>query len=205
MFLIVLFFGIIILGFSGYGLISLFNYVQINSKLDMINKKNILFNNLFSDFEYDLKIDSTKNYKDFIYYFNKQTEIQMPDRIPINGFVTRGVNLNNNHYGIDIAAKKKDNIFSPDDGRVIFSGMSEDLGNTIIIAHPKGFITVFAHNDTNLVKSGVRVEKGDIIAFVGETGNSEGPHLHFELWKNNEVLDPREIFPEYKKKDVSIR
>ena len=46
---------------------------------------------------------------------------------------------------------------------------------------------------------------GQIIALVGETGNSQGPHLHFEIWKNNEVLDPRGIIPEYKKKDVSIR
>ena len=49
------------------------------------------------------------------------------------------------------------------------------------------------------------IEKGQIIALIGETGNSNGPHLHFEIWKNNQVLDPREIIPEYKKKDVSIR
>ena len=52
---------------------------------------------------------------------------------------------------------------------------------------------------------GDRVEKGDVIALVGESGNSKGPHLHFEIWKNNIVLDPREIIPIYKKRDVSIR
>ena len=46
--------------------------------------------------------------------------------------------------------------------------------------------------------------KNQVISHVGETGNSQGPHLHYEIWKNNQVLDPREIVPEYKKKDVSI-
>ena len=64
---------------------------------------------------------------------------------------------------------------------------------------------LYAHNDSNLVLSGTVIEKGQIIARVGETGNSQGPHLHFEIWKNNQILDPREIIREYKKKDVSIR
>ena len=60
-------------------------------------------------------------------------------------------------------------------------------------------------NDSNLVISGDDVKRGQIIARIGETGNSKGPHLHFEIWKNNQVLDPRDIMPEYKQKDVSIR
>mgnify|MGYP001024965360 FL=1 len=83
--------------------------------------------------------------------------------------------------------------------------MNIDLGNTIIINHPGGFVTVYAHNDSNLVVAGTTIKKGQIIARVGETGNSQGPHLHFEIWKNNQVLDAREIISEYKKKDVSIR
>ena len=87
----------------------------------------------------------------------------------------------------------------------MFSGNSEDLGNTIIINHPGGFITVYGHNDSVFVKSGDDVRKKQVIARVGESGKSQGPHLHFEIWKNNQVLDPREIIPEYKEKDVSIR
>ena len=74
-----------------------------------------------------------------------------------------------------------------------------------IMNHPGGFITVYAHNDSNLVIPGMAIEKGQIIARVGETGNSQGPHLHFEIWKNNQVLDARAIISEYMKKDVSIR
>tara|TARA_B100000959_G_scaffold250323_1_gene278677 strand:- start:326 stop:703 length:378 start_codon:yes stop_codon:yes gene_type:complete len=125
--------------------------------------------------------------------------------MPVNGYVTRGLNEEKKHFGIDIAAKFQDKIVSPGDGRIVFSGKNDDLGNTIIISHSAGFISIFAHNDSNLVYSGMLVEKGQLIGYVGETGNSKGPHLHLEMWKNSEVLDPREIILDYKKKDVSIR
>ena len=144
---------------------------------------------------------TTKFQKKFINKYKKE----YPDMPPVKGYVTRGLNIDRNHFGIDIAAKYKDNIYSSGYGKVIFSGMNKDLGNTIIINHPGGFVTVYAHNDTNLVFSGDLVEKGQIVAYIGETGNSQGPHLHFEIWKNDQVLDPRGIIQEYDKKDVSIR
>ena len=55
------------------------------------------------------------------------------------------------------------------------------------------------------INAGEELQKGQVVARVGETGKSQGPHLHFEIWKNNQVLDPREIIPIYKEKDVSIR
>ena len=55
------------------------------------------------------------------------------------------------------------------------------------------------------MNAGEELQKGQVVARVGETGKSQGPHLHFEIWKNNQVLDPREIIPIYKEKDVSIR
>ena len=87
---------------------------------------------------------------------------------------------------------------------VVFSGEMGELGNTIIIAHPKGFYTVYGHNNENLVKIRQNVKKGDAIARVGESGLSDGPHLHFEIWKNSEVLDPRDFINIYKEKDISI-
>ena len=128
-----------------------------------------------------------------------------PDLAPVDGYVTRGLHLENKHMGIDIAAKNHDVVRAPADGKVLFSGNSEDLGNTIIINHPGGFITLFGHNDSVFVKSGDDVKKEQVISLVGETGKSQGPHLHFEIWKNNQVLDPREMIPKYKEKDVSIR
>ncbi|MCJ7704831.1 MAG: M23 family metallopeptidase, partial [Desulfobacterales bacterium] len=52
------------------------------------------------------------------------------------------------------------------------------------------FVTVYAHNQVNLVEEGTRVEKGKIIAKVGQTGRASGPHLHFEIRKNNKAIDP---------------
>ena len=102
-------------------------------------------------------------------------------------------------------AKKYDVVRAPAGCKVVFCGISEDLGNTIIVNHPGGFITLYGHNDTIIVQSGDDVIKNQILSRVGESGKSEGPNLHFEIWKNNQVIDPREIIPEYKEKDVSIR
>ena len=118
--------------------------------------------------------------------------------------MTRGLQLDNNHLGIDIDAQHRGEVNAPAHGRVVFSGESDILGKTIIINHSGGFITVFGHNDSILVQAGEEIKKHQIISYVGETGISQGPHLHYEIWKNNQVLDPREIVPEYKKKDVSI-
>ena len=113
-------------------------------------------------------------------------------------------NHNNKHYGIDIAAKKGEIIKSPANGLVVFSGKTEELGNTIIISHIKGFYTLYGHNKQNLVSMRQIVKKDDHIGIVGETGISNGPHLHFEIWKNSEVIDPRNFIKIYKEKDISI-
>ena len=131
--------------------------------------------------------------------------MEYPDIPPVDGYVTRGLQLENNHLGIDIATKNQNDVRVPIAGRVLYSGISDDLGKTLIVSHPGGFITVYGHNDTIMVNSGDELQKNQIISRVGETGRSQGPHLHFEIWKNNQVLDPRKIIPEYKEKDVSIR
>ena len=183
----------------------IFNQDSLTRELTSLQKSNILLQNVLSDVEYSSILDSSESYEAFISDFYSKHQISYPDAAPVKGYVTRGLNLEINHYGVDIAAKFQDKIQAPSNGRVVFSGMSEDLGNTIIMNHPGGFVTVYAHNDSNLVVSGTEIEKGQIIARIGETGNSQGPHLHFEILKNNQVLDPREVILEYKKKDVSIR
>ncbi len=198
-----MFFGIMIIFMAIFGVLRILGRDGLESQIKQMKKRNIVLENLVDDLQYtQIKDSSINNYKNFVYSNENSKNINNP---PVNGYVTRGLNVDNKHFGIDIAAKYRDNITSPGDGKVIFSGENTDLGNTIIISHSSGFVSVFAHNDTNFVISGSIVEKGDVIALVGESGNSKGPHLHFEIWKNNIVLDPREIIPIYKKRDVSIR
>ena len=154
--------------------------------------------------EYSKDFDTLNTYEIFLTGFYSSHKMGYPNVAPVEGYVTRGLQHENNHMGIDIAAKNLDEVRVPGDGKVVFCGKSEDLGNTIIVNHPGGFITLYGHNDTILVQSGDEVIKNQVISLVGETGKSQGPHLHFEIWKNNQVLDPREIIPEYKEKDVSI-
>ncbi len=94
------------------------------------------------------------------------------------------------HYGIDIAAPEGTEIFAIRKGKVIFSGEREGYGNIVIIDHGDGLESRYAHNKVNLVSEGDIVEENTIIAKVGSTGTSTGPHLHFEIRYNGEPTNP---------------
>ncbi len=122
---------------------------------------------------------------------------------PINGFITQGIDTLNSHNGIDIISYKGDNIKSALDGVVVFSGENSDLGNLLIISHSYNYFTLYGHCDSIFVKQREIVEKGEIIATVGESGVTTAPHLHFEVWYNNQIIDPRDIIQKYGDLDVS--
>jgi len=96
-----------------------------------------------------------------------------------------------NHSGIDIRAPIGRNIVAADDGVVILSGWNGGFGITVIIDHGDGIHTLYAHNSRNLVSVGDRVRRGDVIALIGTTGVSTGPHLHFEVRVGGRAVDPR--------------
>ncbi len=97
------------------------------------------------------------------------------------------------HSGIDIAAPSGQEIYPINKGRVIFSGMTQGYGNTVVIDHGDGYITKYGHNLTNLVSVGDKVEPGQVIALVGSTGRSTGPHLHFEVQHQGKRVNPQEL------------
>src|SRR4030042_963910 len=102
---------------------------------------------------------------------------------------------NKRHQGIDISSPFGAPIRASNAGKVIYSNNTiKGYGNLIILRHSEEFVTVYAHNDTNLVEEGIWVEKGQIIGKVGQTGMASGPHLHFEIRKNNKTLDPLLFF-----------
>ena len=97
------------------------------------------------------------------------------------------------HSGVDIAAPKGAEIKAAMSGKVIMSCKTEDYGNVVAVDHGQGVVTIYAHNEMNLVKVGDKVEKDSIIAKVGSTGRSTGPHLHFEVRKNGTKINPMEF------------
>ena len=94
------------------------------------------------------------------------------------------------HTGIDIAAGKGAPIVASKSGTVAFSGVQSGYGNVVIVDHGGGVQTLYAHADTLLVSKGQKVSRGQKIATVGSTGNSTGPHLHFEVRINGKHTDP---------------
>jgi len=99
------------------------------------------------------------------------------------------------HWGIDLAAPQGTPIFAAADGYVSLSGWNGGFGITVIIDHGGGYRTLYAHNVRNHVRVGDRVTRGQHIADVGTTGLSTGPHLHFEIHRNGQRVDPLLYFP----------
>jgi murein DD-endopeptidase MepM/ murein hydrolase activator NlpD len=117
--------------------------------------------------------------------------VTFPAIFPTQGYMTRGFEPENNHYGLDIAGKKGTPIIAAADGNVVFSGWTYNDGYVIIISHTGGFMSFYKHNQSLLKSAGSFVRRGDPIASLGSSGTtSSGPHLHFEIWKDGIPVDP---------------
>ncbi len=116
---------------------------------------------------------------------------------PVNGTINSGFGPRgiSSHDGIDIGAPEGTPIRAIEKGEVIYSDQLRGYGNIIIVRHTGGFISVYAHNEANLVREGQAVSRGEVIARVGNTGRVTGPHLHFEIRKNNAAQDPLRYLP----------
>jgi murein DD-endopeptidase MepM/ murein hydrolase activator NlpD/ElaB/YqjD/DUF883 family membrane-anchored ribosome-binding protein len=98
--------------------------------------------------------------------------------------------IKNIHRGVDIAVPLGTEVLSTHDGIVTFAGNSGDYGNVIVLESSDGIVTKYAHLNDILAIDGSAVPNGTIIGTVGNTGNSTGAHLHFELLRNNVYLNP---------------
>jgi len=94
------------------------------------------------------------------------------------------------HAGVDFAGKEDADIVAVASGVVTISGSKHGYGALVEINHGNGFKTRYAHNKSNLVKVGDVVKKGQVVALMGSTGRSTGPHVHFEVFKNGRTVDP---------------
>lgn len=94
------------------------------------------------------------------------------------------------HKGVDFAAKAGSDVVAVAAGVVTWSGRKAGYGNTVEISHADGYVTLYAHNQDNLVKVGDLVQRGQTIATVGRTGRSTGYHVHFEVTKDGRQMNP---------------
>lgn len=97
------------------------------------------------------------------------------------------------HKGLDLAGSIGMPIFAPADGKVIWTGWRGGYGKTVVIDHGYGLQTHFAHLDAYQVDAGERVRRGDVIARMGNSGRSTGPHLHYEVRREGQPVDPRDF------------
>jgi murein DD-endopeptidase MepM/ murein hydrolase activator NlpD len=122
----------------------------------------------------------------------------IPSMWPLKGYVTNeyyttgGEKSEEYHPGIDIAAKRNTAVQASAEGVVTKSEWDEVYGFVVVLDHGFGLTTLYGHNTRNLVNVGDRVARGQTIAFLGSTGKSTAPHLHFEVRKNGVSVDPRE-------------
>jgi murein DD-endopeptidase MepM/ murein hydrolase activator NlpD len=100
------------------------------------------------------------------------------------------------HRGVDLAAPEGMEVHAACAGHVVFSGYEKGYGNTVVVRHPGGFETRYAHLHDLSVSVGDQIPSGGVLGTVGSTGRSTGPHLHFEVSRHGDQIDPKALLPE---------
>lgn len=125
-----------------------------------------------------------------------------PTRAPVRtGYVSSGFGIRRDpftgggamHHGLDFSSPRGSEIRAAADGVVSYSGWKNGFGRVVEVDHGDGLTTRYAHNSANLADVGTRVRAGDVIAKVGSSGRSTGPHLHLEVLKDGVAMDPRKF------------
>lgn len=111
---------------------------------------------------------------------------------PVDGPILSGFGKRRSswHAGIDIKADRGTPVLAAAAGTVVFSGWAASYGRTVKIRHAHGFISIYAHTNENMVKTGDEVAAGAVIAIVGQTGRASTPHLHFEIRRDGMAYNP---------------
>lgn len=142
-----------------------------------------------------------KSFNELLSFLREQKSIlaSTPSIWPVRGWVTSEFGIRRSpfrsgvefHKGLDISTRFGREIVAPADGLVVTSGYATYDGNHVKIDHGHSFSTVYLHLSRVAVKAGTRVRKGDIIGYVGDTGRSTGPHLHYAVLVNDVAVNPR--------------
>ena len=133
--------------------------------------------------------------------FQRQIDLQsVPSRAPVAGsYITSSFGVRADpfgggrefHKGIDFEARTGDPVLAVANGVVTYAGVRSGYGNVVEVDHGNGLVTRYAHNSRLVVQVGDLVRRGQLIARAGSTGRSTGAHVHFEVWQNGRVVNPR--------------
>ena len=182
-----------------------------NIKLEKVAAQQEIINRMQTDLEvfnqqYDEKMAAAKQIQTLIEeYQRRQEEMQSfvsgsgSMIFPVAGTITDNFGWRTHpifnrqifHSGIDIGADYGEPIHAAQSGTVISAGWVDGYGNTVMINHGGGVVSLYGHNQSLAVSAGQSVSQGQVIAYCGSTGNSTGPHCHFEVLVNDEPVDPQ--------------
>jgi len=177
-------------------------------ELDQLKKYKYITSNLLIESGLQESVVESEDLERIIIDYIIANNMIYPSTPPVEGYVTRGFLKTDQevvHAGINIASKTKDEIKAPLDGVIIVADIDDEFGGTIIIHHQNNFFTVYKHLDIVSVEPRDLISKDQVIGTVKNSASGEGTYLHFEIWKDNQLLDPRDLIDDYKDKDVSIR
>lgn len=156
----------------------------------------------------DRDLDRLKNevmiqeqgFNELIVFLEDQKSVlaSIPSIMPTKGWLTSGFKRRRDpftgrmtwHRGLDVSTNVGTPVVAPADGVVTYSGQKVDFGKIVTIDHGNGYKTRYGHNSKLLARRGQRVKRGQVIAFVGNTGRSTGPHLHYEVIRNGVPVNP---------------
>jgi len=128
-----------------------------------------------------------------------------PSIWPVTGWLSSGyggrsdpfTGQNDFHPGLDISADQGEPVRAPADGTVESASPSGNYGNLVVLDHGFGIVTKYGHLSRFAVSPGEQVKRGDVIAYVGTTGRSTSPHLHYEIWMNGQLTNPLRLLAQH--------
>jgi len=172
------------------------SFVSVDSVLEL-DTNDLDFNKSINDSLLRIKITEREKYDISIIDQSQNIRDNLRGVLffsPLKGEITSSFNFKNGHNGIDVIASKNEAVKAVLEGTIIFTDWSPENGHVIQVQHDKNLVSLYKHNSFLLKKTGDRVNAGDPIAIVGNSGSlSTGPHLHFELWYNGVPLDPEKF------------
>lgn len=188
---------------AGYGGINRYDNLKNFSNSDVMTETAKMLDQISKE----IYIQS-KSYKELTKLARSKTEmmasipaIQPIDRRRQKGFLSGfGIRIHpiykirRMHAGLDFTSPLGTPIYATGNGVIEEAGQESGYGNCVIINHSYSFKTLYGHMNRYIVKKGQRIKRGDLIGYVGNTGASTGPHLHYEVWKNGEPVNPVNFF-----------